>query len=115
MGNLKAGKDGKNLIVRVPRGVVVWKIEELHKDEETMMNEEAMMSVEYEETMIGVESEEEVEYEKEVEMMADLDTANSYVVLCKGGRGGKGNGSISTSERHSINYATPQVGESYKI
>lgn len=83
MGQQKTGKSGKNLIVKVPPGTMVF-----HATEETRKVENP---------------------EEELELVADLTKAGDRFVICQGGKGGRGNVNFKTSLNRAPEEATPGV------
>ena len=150
--NMKFGKDGDNYILRVPRGVIVWKKREFHIAEEEFQERKRMMMQEDQEKVMEWEEEqyrlmvekyekeeeekkkkkeeqqedgegedgdminEEEEEEEKMELLADLDQPNSYLVIAKGGTGGRGNGTTNRrTDTTDPTFSHAQIGESIQI
>jgi len=87
-GQKKTGKGGKDLLVKVPPGLVVYRTNA--------------------ETLADAARAEKAEEEwLEVEEVADLTTVGESFVLCKGGRGGKGNVNFKSSTNRAPEQSTP--------
>lgn len=82
MGNLRTGKSGKNALFKVPEGTVITRIIE-EEDPETG------------------------KLKTRTERVADLTNKGDRFVLCKGGRGGKGNVHFKTSTHQAPREFTP--------
>ena len=133
LGKGMDGHAGKDLVVKVPCGTLVWKlpappqpVEEMEEDEfgekaetETKAlplssarrpklrhagSERALeMNPEDDEEAMGPE----VPEGEGEELIADLTTHGQQFVLCKGGRGGLGNRNFATSVRQAPRFAQP--------
>jgi len=127
MGKGMDGPAGKDLIIKVPCGTLVWKLpEETVATEETSTEEEdekpvfrastsrrplirhssagAAMEVD-----LSKESEEpgRVSDGSKGELVADLTQDSQQFILCKGGRGGLGNRNFATAARQTPRFAQP--------
>src|SRR3954471_14872744 len=125
MGKGMDGPAGKDLVVKVPCGTLVWKLPTVEKpaedDEEKESSEELLQTSSRRRPVlrhaararameIDVAEEEEVErvvVEGKGELVADLTTHGQRFVLCKGGRGGLGNRNFATSRRQTPRFAQP--------
>lgn len=118
------GRSGKNLIVKVPCGTLIWKlgsqqppppVEEEEDDDQPMMMASAnrpvirsaggAMAQE-----IDLSAEEEETYvppEETAELIADLTEDGQEFVLCTGGKGGLGNKNFATATRQVPRFAQP--------
>jgi GTP-binding protein len=133
MGKGMDGHAGKDLIVRVPRGTLVWKLEPPERAEppveisDESANEEdpsgtAMFKISTGERPVlrqaGAERAIEVDLnddesrsdardKRKVKLLADLTAHGQQFVLCKGGRGGLGNRNFATARRQTPRFAQP--------
>jgi len=120
-GQKKSGRGGKDLIIKVPCGTVVWKLptpaEELPEpDPELVQNSEGeqAMVIDFD---AAAEEEEAEETEapaalavgEDAELVTDLTEHGQQFVLCAGGRGGKGNHHFASSTNQTPRHA--QSGE----
>ncbi len=122
-GRLKAGRSGEDVVMKVPPGTLIYR--DKTADEPT---EEEMLA----EPMAGggmVEDEDEVETDEqsgsvrrslkrridegvELELVADLTELGEEFVLCRGGKGGRGNDTFKTSTHRTPYEFTPgEMGE----
>jgi GTP-binding protein len=132
-GGMNKGMDGlagKDLIIKVPCGTMVWKLPSAvpvdpDDDDETFeapptgiisssgakrpvirhSGSERAMEINLEEEDTG--SRQSAEDDRERELVADLTTHGQRFVLCKGGRGGLGNRNFATSVRQTPRFAQP--------
>jgi len=129
MGKGMDGHAGKDLIVKVPCGTLVWKIkdttptpeEEAEADEEAEAKPPMMLSSSQRPVMrySGAGHGQEIDFSKEDEgkddadsgegdeLVADLTTHGQQFMLCKGGRGGLGNRNFATARRQTPRFAQP--------
>ncbi len=129
MGKGMDGHAGKDLVIKVPCGTLVWKLrdttpseddEEGNDDENPPAEKPAFMTSSSNRPVIrraGGErameidlSEEENESTKpreEGELVADLTENGQQFILCKGGRGGLGNRNFATARRQTPRFAQP--------
>ncbi len=126
MGKGMDGHAGKDILIKVPCGTLVWKLRDTKPVAEVDDEEEerpkkvlqiasahrpvirsaaGMQAMEY-----NLAEEEEilpVRHETKGELVADLTENGQRFVLCKGGRGGLGNRNIATSVRQTPRFAQP--------
>ena len=130
MGNGMDGHAGKDLLVKVPCGTMVWQLEapepaaEVVEDETesaaTTFSVSASQRGRFRTTTGGRGLEVDLAAEadrprtggtkRKGELVADLITHGQQFVLCKGGRGGLGNRNFATAARQTPRFAQP--GES---
>jgi GTP-binding protein len=134
-GGLGKGMDGhagKDLIIKVPCGTLVWRLPsttppegvQLEEDEEDQDEPEAPMQVSASQRPLFRSSASaramEIDLSKDDagsdtpagqvekgELVADLTTHGQRFVLCKGGRGGLGNRNFATAARQTPRFAQP--------
>jgi GTP-binding protein len=124
MGKGMDGPAGKDLIVKVPCGTLVWRLPEA---EEEVPEEGTAESAELLQTsskkrpilrhsgnaraieidLAGDEVKEGITVPGKGELIADLTTHGQRFDLCKGGRGGLGNRNFATSRRQTPRFAQP--------
>ncbi|MFO1486900.1 MAG: GTPase ObgE [Verrucomicrobiota bacterium] len=124
MGKGMDGLAGKDLIVKVPCGTLVWKLPVAESTEESEEAEEkpklrsasqqrpiirhsagySAMEVDLSKDDFAAGSETDNE---KGELVADLTTHGQQFVLCKGGRGGLGNRNFATAARQTPRFAQP--------
>jgi GTP-binding protein len=124
MGKGMDGPAGKDLIVKVPCGTLIWKLPSTEKPvetEEEEENPELLQSTSRRRPVLRhagrarameIDLAEEDETERIVvegkgELVADLTTHGQRFVLCKGGRGGLGNRNFATARRQTPRFAQP--------
>lgn len=136
MGKGMDGLAGKDIIVKVPCGTLVWKLdspkpppEEVAEDDESETEEEEgapptsfkiatsqrpvirqSEGVKAMEIDLSEEVEEDAGNNREPsrgELVADLTTHGQQFLLCKGGRGGLGNRNFATARRQTPRFAQP--------
>jgi GTPase len=131
MGKGMDGHAGKDLIVKVPCGTLVWRLDSPvqpipePKEEEQVEEDEAdpgtlkiasgtrpvIRHAGAERAMeIDMTEDEETDSRREIEkgeLLADLTTHGQQFILCKGGRGGLGNRNFATARRQTPRFAQP--------
>jgi len=136
MGKGMDGKAGKDLIVKVPCGTLVWRLKDTTPPIEKKMarpDEDDEDEEEAENMILGTstgkrplfrtsqgKSALEIDLSKEAEpsdlpdgienkgeLVADLTTHGQQFVLCQGGRGGLGNRNFATARRQTPRFAQP--------
>jgi len=128
LGKGMDGAAGKDLIVKVPCGTLVWRLEtepapsDTAEPDETERTDQRLPAAASYRPMIrhaGSERAVEINLQEEPsvkhprrkgELVTDLTTHGQQFVLCKGGRGGLGNRNFATSRRQTPRFAQP--GES---
>jgi len=134
MGKGMDGHAGKDLIIKVPCGTLVWRLKDTTPPIETKMknDEDEEEEGEDEKPVIGsgmgkrpllrsshgqtamevdlnaeTTAEAPEETETQGELVADLTTHGQQFVLCKGGRGGLGNRNFATARHQTPRFAQP--------
>jgi GTP-binding protein len=135
MGKGMDGHAGKDLIIKVPCGTLIWKLRDTTPPAETKMkssddddeqeeegeskpmfatssgkrplirSSRAGSAMEIDLSAEGDQAEEESEANRE--LVADLTTHGQQFILCKGGRGGLGNRNFATARRQTPRFAQP--------
>ena len=136
LGKGMDGHAGKDLIIKVPCGTLVWKLPSAPKPEEAEAGHEpdevgededadenpvfkvstgqrpiirssgGLQALEYNLEEEGDNGDATIDSEKG-ELIADLTTHGQQFVLCKGGRGGLGNRNFATARRQAPRFAQP--------
>lgn len=131
MGKGMDGHAGKDLIIKVPCGTLVWKLpsqpaaedaqaeveDEASDDENPLLKSStgkrpilrtsgSVKALEYDFSKDDAENEVVIDAKKG-ELVADLTTHGQQFVLCKGGRGGLGNRNFATARRQTPRFAQP--------
>ena len=134
MGKGMDGHAGKDLIIKVPCGTLVWRLRDTtpsndpKKDEDEEEGEEAEPSPkkpmgfmastsnrpvlrhaghERAVELVGRDETEVEAVDQQGELVADLTEHGQQFVLCKGGRGGLGNRNFATARRQTPRFAQP--------
>ncbi len=128
LGKGMDGHAGKDLIVKVPRGTLVWRLAgganaatEKISDDESEQDGSSMFSASAGKRPLlrraGNETALEIDLSKDAaarpgaqargELIADLTEHGKQFVLCKGGRGGLGNRNFATAARQTPRFAQP--------
>jgi GTP-binding protein len=127
MGKGMDGHAGKDLVIKVPCGTLVWRIaggsRPVEKENIEDENEKPMFATSASKRPLfrraGSELAQEVDLSKEGageasagsspkgELVADLTENGQQFVLCKGGRGGLGNRNFATAARQTPRFAQP--------
>src|SRR6266704_704915 len=125
MGNGMDGHAGKDLLVKVPCGTMVWQLETVEPAVEVLADESESVPVALSVSVSqrgrfrtttggrGLEVDLSAEADKprtggpkpKGELIADLITHGQRFVLCKGGRGGLGNRNFATAARQTPRFA----------
>jgi GTP-binding protein len=130
MGKGMDGHAGKDLIIKVPCGTLVWRLKDTTPPPELKMRSEeedeeekpalpsstghrpifrstrGEVAQEIDLSAAGADTPEEVT-ETEGELIADLTEHGQQFILCKGGRGGLGNRNFATARRQTPRFAQP--------
>jgi GTP-binding protein len=122
LGKGMDGLSGKDLIVKVPCGTLVWSVESPPapvEEDETEAKPATLLPASVGRPIIrraGQERAMEIDLTEESEqrhiapkgeLVADLTQDGQQFVLCKGGRGGLGNRNFATSRRQAPRFAQP--------
>jgi GTP-binding protein len=121
LGKGMDGAAGKDLLVRVPCGTMVWSLETPEDATETEQGEKPgtfLTSISSRPIMRRAGAERALEVEPDLEeppvlssnrgdLIADLTEHGQQFVLCKGGRGGLGNRNFATARRQTPRFAQP--------
>jgi GTPase len=119
------GHAGKDLLVKVPCGTLVWKLPSQNPESQTETDSAVALgqrqrfrsnrlgrAVEVDFSNDPPEHQRESDVALERELVADLTVHGQRFVLCKGGRGGLGNRNFATAARQTPRFAQPgETGE----
>ncbi|MEE2715270.1 MAG: GTPase ObgE [Verrucomicrobiota bacterium] len=116
-GQKKSGHAGKDLIIKVPCGTVVWKFPDLdtgpEDPEPEMVQDESgqqALLIDFDakpETDNQATPKPELSIGEDAEMVTDLTDDGQQFTLCTGGRGGKGNHHFTSSTNQTPRYSQP--------
>ena len=110
-GQQKTGKSGKNLVVRVPPGTLVYRAKGPAGDEPENVEDGMAFFYDLEaqaEDVVGPAEKDDIRGE----LVADLTEIGQKFVLCKGGKGGRGNDHFKSSTNRAPQEAEPgELGE----
>ena len=116
-GQKKSGHSGKDLIIKVPCGTIIWKLPYLDtepEDPEPQMVQDAegeqALLIDFDaihETIDQDELKPELSIGKEAELVVDLTDDGQQFTLCSGGRGGKGNHHFTSSTNQAPRHSQP--------
>ena len=114
-GAKKTGKSGKDVIIKVPCGTVVWKLadptpigdEPKGEHVENFEGEQAMVIDLAAETAEEAPTAPELAIGQEAELVVDLTEHGKQFILCTGGRGGQGNHHFATPRNQAPRHAQP--------
>lgn len=104
-GRLRSGRSGEDRVFRVPRGTLVYreKVEPLpgeepiEGDDDFLVDEDDSAPVDSGEESMKRSLKQRIDDGGELELVADLTELGQEFVLCRGGRGGKGNNNFKTA------------------
>ena len=116
-GQKKSGHSGKDLIIKVPCGTIIWKLPDLDRepeDPEPQMVQDAegeqALLIDFDaiqETNDQDELKPELSIGEEAELVVDLTDDGQQFTLCSGGRGGKGNHHFTSSTNQAPRHSQP--------
>ena len=119
-GQKKSGHAGKDLIIKVPCGTIVWKLpdpeaEQEDPDPELVQDEGGEQALLIDSDSEPINEDEptptpELSIGEDAEMVTDLTEDGQQFALCDGGRGGKGNHHFTSSTNQAPRHSQP--GES---
>jgi len=116
-GQKKSGHAGKDLIIKVPCGTVVWKFPDLDTGPEDPEPEMVQDESGQQALLIDFDAKPETDNQEapkpelsigeDAEMVTDLTDDGQQFTLCTGGRGGKGNHHFTSSTNQTPRYSQP--------
>ena len=116
-GQKKSGHSGKDLIIKVPCGTIIWKLPYLDTEPEgpepQMVQDaggEQALLIDFDaihETNDQDELKPELSIGEEAELVVDLTDDGQQFTLCSGGRGGKGNHHFTSSTNQAPRHSQP--------
>ena len=111
-GAKKTGKSGKDVIIKVPCGTVIWKLADPTPASEKPEGARVENSEGEQAMVIDLESEDapaapELAIGQEAELVVDLTEHGEQFILCTGGRGGQGNHHFATPRNQAPRHAQP--------
>jgi len=116
-GQKKSGHAGKDLIIKVPCGTIVWKLpdpeaEQEDPDPELVQNGggERALLIDFASEPVDEDeatSTPELSIGEDAEMVTDLTEDGQQFTLCSGGRGGKGNHHFTSSTNQAPRHSQP--------
>ncbi|MEM2352058.1 MAG: GTPase ObgE [Thermoproteota archaeon] len=116
------GRKGKDLLVRVPCGTIVWRIKRLSTKQPQQiqpgyLSQQLLTTNSADKTAILINLENapaeepphwhDVKKDEQLEFVADLIKHGQRILLCRGGRGGRGNRHFATPDNQTPRYAEP--------
>jgi len=132
LGKGMDGHAGKDLVIKVPCGTLVWRLKDTTPAVETKQSDDDDDEISSDKPMFATssgkrllihsssgESAQEIDLSKEAaeetssddsekgELVADLTKHGQQFILCKGGRGGLGNRNFATARRQTPRFAQP--------
>ncbi len=115
-GRLKAGRSGDDKVFRVPQGTIVYREKVKEPAAETdsddfLVDDEA--PVDTGEATMKKSLKQRLKEGQDLELIADLTEIGQEFILCRGGRGGKGNDNFKTSTHQTpYEFTHGETGES---
>ncbi len=119
LGRGMDGPAGKDLLIKVPCGTLIWKLPPVIQPEDVPFSETEMAEMKPTVRRLGAEMAWEYDLSKntpiirsdiqepEKEFVGDLLKNGDRLLLCKGGRGGLGNRNFATATRQTPRFAQP--------
>jgi len=119
LGKGMDGPAGKDLLIKVPCGTLIWKLPPVLQPEDIPFSESEAAEIKPTPRRLGAEMAWEYDLSKnasivrsdiqepEKELVGDLLKNGDRLMLCKGGRGGLGNRNFATATRQTPRFAQP--------